>query len=98
MSFALNRKFGKTTAFYSHSDDKGAVNSKGDLVGATHRMNQVTVKASYGRTDRDLTAYALGADYHLSKRTEVGVAVKNVDRVGTSGDVQTLGLGFTHRF
>lgn len=95
---ALNRKFGKTTAFYSHSDDKGLVNSKGDLVGATHRMGQVTVKASYGRTDRDLTAYALGADYHLSKRTEIGVAVKNVDRVGTSGDVQTVGLGFTHRF
>lgn len=111
--FALNRKFGKTTAFYSHSDDKGAVNSKGDLVGVTHRKGHVTLKASYGRQTNDLNpfvtgpspkpdtsvkAYALGADYHFSKRTEVGVALKNVDRFGADSDVKTLGLGFTHRF
>jgi len=111
---AFNRKFGKaTTAFFSHSDDRGAVNSKGDLVGATHRMGHITLKASYGRQTNDLnpfvvgpsskpdtsvTAYALGADYHLSKRTEVGVAFKNVNRFGSDNDVQTVGLGFTHRF
>lgn len=94
----LNKKFGNTTAFFSHSDDSGLVKSKGDLVGIKHQIGNVAVKASYGKTNLDVKAYALGADYYLSKRTEVGVAFKNVDRVGANLDVQQLGVGITHRF
>lgn len=94
----LNKKFGNTTAFFSHSDDSGLVKSKGSLVGVKHQMGNVSVKASYGKTNRDIEAYALGADYHLSKRTEVGVAFKNVDRLGANLDVQQVGVGITHRF
>lgn len=94
----LNKKFGNTTAFFSHSDDSGLVKSKGNLAGVKHRMGNVSLKASYGKTNGDVEAYALGADYHFSKRTEVGVAFKNVDRLGANLDLQQVGVGITHRF
>lgn len=83
---------------YTHSNDKGVVASKGDLLGVSTKMDRVTLKASYGRTNADVKAYALGADYHFSKRTEVGVAYRNVDRVGSTADVAQIGVGLTHRF
>jgi len=94
----LNTKVAGTTLTYIHSDDTGVRNSKGDTVGASHRFGQVTAKASYGKTDTDVKAYALGADYHLSKRTEVGLAFRNVDRAGKTADVAQFGIGLTHRF
>jgi predicted porin len=90
--------FGATTVFYSHSDNKGAAASKGNLVGAAHRMGSMTVKASYGTTNKDVTAYALGVDYAFSKRTEVGVVYRNVDRVASANDVKQIAVGLTHRF
>lgn len=94
----LNTKVAGTTLTYIHSDDSGVVTSKGDTVGASHRFGKVTAKASYGKTDRDMTAYAFGADYHLGKRTEVGLAFRNVDRPGKTADVAQVGIGLTHRF
>jgi predicted porin len=95
---ALSTKLMGTTLSYVHSDDRGAVKSVGDSIGLTKAFGQYTAKASYGRTDRDVTAYALGVDYALSKRTNFGAAYRNVNRVGSASDVQQLGVGLTHRF
>lgn len=89
---------GATTLTYTHSDDKGAVNSKGDLAGVAHTYGPYTAKASFGKTNTDVKVYALGMDYNLSKRTAVGVAYNNVDSTGTAHDVSKVGVGLTHRF
>jgi predicted porin len=94
----LNAGFGSTTVYYSHSDNKGTITSKGDLVGVRHQMGAYAAKASYGRTNTDIKAYNIGLDYALSKRTEVGVAYRNVDLVATASDVKQVGVGLTHRF
>lgn len=92
-----NLKLGAAQVFYTYSNDKGANASTGNLVGVRYNLaKNMVAKASYGRTNTDVTAYALGLDYALSKRTEVGVAYRNVDRV--AGDVQQFGVGVTHRF
>jgi len=92
-----NYKISNTTLFYSHSDNKGAVASKGDLAGVRHQMGALAVKASYGRTDRDVKAWNIGSDYSLSKRTEVGIAFRNVDQVAQV-DIKQVSVGLTHRF
>jgi predicted porin len=107
-------KLGGTTVSYTHSDDKGARNSKGDLVGVVHPLSaNLVAKASYGRQSKDplfvvgpcgcgpqekTTAYSLGADYNFSKRTSAGIAYRNVDVVGTAHDIKQVGVGVTHRF
>lgn len=94
----LNTKVGGTTLTYTHSDDKGLHNSKGDLVGVAQSFGPYTGKASFGKTNTDVKVYALGLDYNLSKRTAVGVAYSSVDVAGTSHDVSKIGVGLTHRF
>lgn len=96
--YAANGSMGNTTLYYSHSDNQGAVKSKGDLVGARYQMGQYAVKGSYGKTDTNMKAYSVGVDYALSKRTEVGVAYRNVDVVATANDIKQIGVGLTHRF
>jgi hypothetical protein len=91
-------KLGNTQVFYTHSDDKGVVASTGDLVGVSQAFGPLTAKASYGKTNTDVKAYALGADYNLSKRTMVGATYRNVDTVGTASDIKQVGVGVTHRF
>lgn len=91
-------KLGSAKVFYTHSDDKGVVASTGDLVGISQQFGAVTTKASYGKTNTDVKAYALGADYNLSKRTIVGATYRNVDAVGTASDIKQVGVGVTHRF
>ena len=109
----LKTKVMGTTVTYIHSDDQGLVNSKGDTIGVARKFGHVTAKASYGRQTNDLnlfvagpsakpdtsvTAYAVGADYHLSKRTALHVTYRNVDRYGSTNDVSNFGVGATHRF
>jgi predicted porin len=96
--YAGSAKLGNTQVFYSHSDDKGLVAKTGDLIGASQQFGQLTAKASYGKTNTDVKAYALGADYNLSKRTALGVNYRNVDATGTANDVKQVGVGVTHRF
>jgi predicted porin len=87
--------------FYSHSNNTSATageTKKGDLVGVSKGFGAVTAKASYGKTNTEVKAYNVGFDYHLSKRTEVGVAYRNVDLVGSAHDVKQIGVGLTHRF
>lgn len=83
---------------YSHSDNKGAYAYKGDLIGVSRTRGPVTLKASYGRTNRDTDAYAVGADYHLSKRTDIVVAYRNVDAKVNAADTSQIGIGLVHRF
>jgi len=96
--YGLNGKVGSTQLFYSHSDNQGVLNSKGHLVGARHPLGAFIVKGSYGQTDTDVKAYSVGLDYALSKRTEVGVAYRNVDKLAVVHDVKQIGVGLTHRF
>lgn len=95
---ALSTKILGANVSYVRSDDRTAVKTVGDSVGLSRAFGPYTAKASYGRTDRDVTAYALGVDYALSKRTQLGLAFRNVDRSGSVADVQQVGLGLTHRF
>jgi len=83
---------------YTHSDDQGLVKSKGDLVGVARDFGAITAKASYGTTNTDVKAYALGADYNFSKRTALTVAYRNVNKTGSAHDVEQVGVGLTHRF
>jgi predicted porin len=89
---------GNSRLFYSYSDNSGATAKKGHLVGVSHRLGAVTAKASFGRTDQDLQAYAVGAEYAFSKRTDLQVSYRNVDAAGTTADVKQVGVGITHRF
>jgi len=91
-------KLGGTQVFYTHSDNKGASAHTGDLIGASQAFGPVTAKASYGKTNTNVKAYALGADYNFSKRTALGVNYRNVDATGTAHDVKQVGVGVTHRF
>jgi predicted porin len=88
-------KLGSTGLFYSYSDNKGAVASKGHLVGATRSFGAYTAKVSYGETNTDVKAYNVGVDYALSKRTVAGVAYRKVD---AATDVRQVGVGITHSF
>lgn len=90
--------FGNSKVFYSFSDNSGATNSKGHLVGVSQKLGAVTAKAGYGRTDRDVRAYNVGAEYAFSKRTDLLVSYRNVDAVGANADVKQIGVGITHRF
>ena len=89
---------GATGVFYSYSDNQGTAGRKGHLVSVSHRVGVVTAKAGYGRTNTDVQAYNVGAEYALSKRTDLLVSYRNVDAAGASNDVKQVGVGITHRF
>ena len=96
--YAGSAKLGNAHIFYSHSDNNGVAAHTGDLFGASQQFGRVTAKASYGKTNTNVKAYAMGADYNFSKRTALGVNYRNVDATGTTNDVKQVGVGVTHRF
>ena len=87
-----------TVVTYVHSADHGVVTSKGDSIGVARGFGPIMAKATYGRTSTDVRAYAIGADYALSKRTSLTAAYRVVNRAGTAQDVKQIGVGLTHRF
>ena len=95
---SASMKFGNTKLFYSFSDNDGAQKFQGNMVGAAHKMGAYTAKASYGRTNKDITGWAVGAEYALSKRTDILVSYRNVDKIAIANDVKQIGLGIPHRF
>lgn len=95
---SASMKLGNTSVFYSFSDNSGVTNSKGNLLGASQKLGAVTVKASYGKTDQNVKAYNVGAEYALSKRTDMLVSYRNVDMAASAQDVKQIGVGITHRF
>ena len=86
-----------TQIFALRSVDKGVAPVTGTLIGASQVFGRVTAKASYGTTNTDVKAYSIGADYAFSKRTEIGVAYRDVKLAG-SNDIRQVGVGVTHRF
>lgn len=96
--FGAQTKLMGTTVAYVYSDNEGLVTSKGHTVGLARNMGHITAKASYGRTNTDTTAYSVGADYNLSKRTAINVAYRNVDRNAVANDTNGFGVGLTHKF
>ena len=112
--FGASAKLGAAQLFYTHSDDESLQNSRGNLVGVRYALApNLTGKASYGRQSKTAlfvigpsaygprettTAYALGLDYAMSKRTEIGVAYRNVDAPAGYVDTKQVGVGITHRF
>lgn len=95
---SANTKFGNTGLFYSYSDNKGVAASKGHAVGVSQKFGAYTLKAGYGKTNQDVEAYNVGAEYAFSKRTDLLVSYRNVDHAGTVADVKQVGVGVTHRF
>lgn len=90
-----------TQVFVSHSSNEDAgVTSTGTLIGVAQPLagTPVTLKASYGRTNTDVTAYNLGASYALSKRTSVEATYRRVDAKLAANDVTQLGLGMRFAF
>jgi len=88
--------------FVSASQDTDvACTTRGTLVGIALPLTglPVTLKGSYGVKTSDVaakvTAYAIGAEYDLSKRTSVNVAFRNVDDTATT---RQFGLGLSHSF
>ena len=109
----FNTKLAGNTLTYVRSEDKGARNATGDSVGIARDFGAITAKASYGRQSKNslfvigpstqgtpevTTAYALGADYNLSKRTAVTVAYRNVDAPSGYADTKQVGVGLVHKF
>lgn len=89
-------QLGAAKVSVSHSDNQGAASHKGTMVGVSYKVAPaVTGKASYGRTNTDVTAWNLGLDHALSKRTDIGVAYRVVE---SAADVRQIGIGITHRF
>lgn len=84
----------------TYSDNEGTTAHKGITVNAMRDVGPWTLKASYGKTNTEVKAYSLGAVYNFSKRTEAGVAYRNVERntVASLGDISQIGVGLTHRF
>jgi len=98
VSAGANLAGNKLTATYS--ENQGPASHNGVTVNAMRDLGPWTLKASYGKTNTDVKAYALGAVYNFSKRTEAGLAYRNVDRssVPSTGDISQVGFGLTHRF
>lgn len=90
-----------TQLFVSHSSNEDSgVTATGTLVGVAQPLSgtPVTLKASYGRTNTDVTAYNLGASYALSKRTSVEATYRRVDAALAANDVTQLGAGMRFAF
>lgn len=90
-----------TQVFASHSSNEDSgVTATGTLVGVAQPLagTPVTLKASYGRTNTDVTAYNLGASYALSKRTSVEATYRRVDAKLATNDVTQLGAGMRFAF
>lgn len=94
----LRTKMNGTNITFTHSDDRGLVNSRGTLIGLSRNFDNITGKVSFGTTNQDVSAFNVGADYNFSKRTALSVAYRDVDRPGKAYDVRQVGVGITHLF
>jgi predicted porin len=95
---------GVTLSTIQSQDKTGTVETKGQFYGATVPVagTPVTLKGSYGiktgLAAGDVKAYNVGVSYAFSKRTNVLVAVREVNAGGTANDVKQYGVGLTHAF
>jgi predicted porin len=95
-AYAGNKLFASTSL-----DTDVAGTTRGTLVGLALPVSglPLILKGSYGVKTGDIatrvTAYAVGAEYDLSKRTSVNVAFRNVN---DTVDTRQFGLGLSHSF
>jgi predicted porin len=95
---------GVTLSTIQSEDKTGAVETKGQLYGASVPVagTPVTLRGSYGiktgLAAGDVKAYNLGVNYAFSKRTSVLVAYRNVDAGSTANDIKQYGVGLVHSF
>jgi len=95
-AYAGNKLFASTSL-----DADVAGTTRGTLVGLALPVSglPLILKGSYGVKTGDIatrvTAYAVGAEYDLSKRTSVNVAFRNVN---DTVDTRQFGLGLSHSF
>jgi predicted porin len=72
------------------------------LVNGTYNMGPIALKAQYGKNNNGAAAngdaWALGADYNLSKRTAAYVVLANGDTGAVAGDTSGWNLGVKHSF
>jgi predicted porin len=90
--------FGDTKVGFVYEDIESARDSW--LVNVAHTMGPIVLKAQYGQADvgtADQDAWALGADYNLSKRTSAYVVYANGDD-DAGDDVSGWNLGVKHSF
>jgi predicted porin len=87
------------------SEDKAAgIKTTGRLYGVTVPVpgTQLSVKGSYGTKTGlaagEVKAYNVGVNYAFSKRTNLLVAVREVNAGGTANDVKQYGVGLVHAF
>lgn len=106
------RKAMKLGAGYSFGDAKVGliyedVNMSGTgtdrdslFLSGSYKMGAIVLKGQYGQVDAgaaDMNAWALGADYNLSKRTTAFVVYGNGDN-DSADDVSGWNIGMTHNF
>lgn len=89
-------KLVNTKVTFSYSDNNGVAPSNGSLIGVAQPLGNFVAKASYGRTNNNVTAYNLGVDYNFSKRTVAYAAYKHVNNAGV--DTSQYGVGLSHSF
>lgn len=80
----------------TYSDNEGTQTHKGTTVNLQRPIGPWVAKASYGKTNAEVRAYSVGMVYNFSKRTEAGIAYRNVERLAS--DESQVGVGITHRF
>lgn len=106
IKLGLGYKMGETSIGFVWEDvDGGAAAADRDswLVNVKHAMGPIVLKAQYGQADvgvgagSDQDAWALGADYNLSKRTAAYVVYGTGDNDAGS-DVSGWNLGIKHSF
>ena len=88
-----------TTIFGIYSDDEAlGVKTSGKTVGVQQKLSApLTIMASYGEKQA-VDAYAFGASYALSKRTNLHARYRNEDSTTNSSDRKQFGVGIEHNF
>lgn len=106
---------GYTTGYYSDDEYARGNKARSALVGISYNIGNVTLLAAIARMDMDrptlldaargtgssLTKYAIGADYHLSRRTKLFAHYAHFsDNVSTIfvGNSQRVHAGIDHSF
>lgn len=95
---SLKTTVSNVTLAYAGSDNKGVAPSRGHLVSVSYPIGAFVTKASYGKTNTNVTGWNVGVDYNLSKRTSLHAAYRDLDRVGSAQDSKQLAVGVIHRF
>ena len=96
----------KVGAVYENVDKYDGVRDRDSwLLNITHTMGPIVLKAQYGQANVDVLgasldqdAWAIGADYNLSKRTSVYFVYGDGDTDTVAGNASGWNLGIKHSF